>query len=222
MFSSATPEFSESAQGVTGGTPWGPGAASAESCTRPAKRDRCFPPPIVERQRLPNVGITLTIWCSDYKASSFDRLYIWHRTWDTAGFVRTHQRKYWNALAVGRGHDDDSCSCLTLAVWRLQPFSRHFHWTWQEHDLDLKRVQLWRFYLVKYAHNGPFHEPVKFRIPWHIFQVVTFGTIYRAKHITPPQCFWAPALMPQRNPPERFQARLGSHYARASWGRYLG
>ena len=28
----------------------------AESCTHPAKRDRCFPPPIAERQRLPNMG----------------------------------------------------------------------------------------------------------------------------------------------------------------------
>ena len=54
MFSSAAPEFS--AQGGAGGTPWVPGA-EAESCTRPAKRDRCFPPPIAERQRLPNVGI---------------------------------------------------------------------------------------------------------------------------------------------------------------------
>ena len=43
--------------GGDGGTPWGPGAASAESCTHPAKHDRCFPPPIAERQRLPNVGI---------------------------------------------------------------------------------------------------------------------------------------------------------------------
>ena len=48
MFSSATPELS--AQGVAGGTPWGLGAASAESCTHPAKRDRCFPPPIAERE----------------------------------------------------------------------------------------------------------------------------------------------------------------------------
>ena len=55
MFSSAVLEFS--AQSGAGGTPWGPGAASAESCTHPAKRDRCFPPPIAERQRLPNVGI---------------------------------------------------------------------------------------------------------------------------------------------------------------------
>ena len=44
--------------GGDGVTPWGPEAASAESCTHPAKRDRCFPPPIAERQRLPNVGIT--------------------------------------------------------------------------------------------------------------------------------------------------------------------
>ena len=56
MFSSAAPEFS--AQGGAGGTPRGPGA-EAESCTHPAKRDRCFPPPIAERQRLPNVGIGL-------------------------------------------------------------------------------------------------------------------------------------------------------------------
>ena len=47
-----------------GGPPWGPGAASAESCTHPAKRDDCFPPPIAERQRLPNVGIVqpLKFW----------------------------------------------------------------------------------------------------------------------------------------------------------------
>ena len=37
---------------------------------------------------------------SDYKAPSFDKLYIRHRKWDTAGFVRAHQRKYWNALTV--------------------------------------------------------------------------------------------------------------------------
>ena len=48
---------------------------------------------------------------SDYKASSFDKLYIRLRNWDTAGFVRAHQRKYWNALTVGRGHADDGCSC---------------------------------------------------------------------------------------------------------------
>ena len=35
-------------------------AASAESCTHPAKRDHRFPPPIAERQRLPNVRINTT------------------------------------------------------------------------------------------------------------------------------------------------------------------
>ena len=53
---------------------------------------------------------------SDYKASSFDKLFIRRRKWDTAGFVRAHQRKYWNALTVGRGHADDCCSCNHLAV----------------------------------------------------------------------------------------------------------
>ena len=47
----------------------------------------------------------------DYKASSYDKLYIWRRKWDTAGFVRAHQRKYWNALTVDCGHADDGCSC---------------------------------------------------------------------------------------------------------------
>ena len=53
---------------------------------------------------------------SDYKASSFDKQYIRHRKWDTAGFVRAHRRKYWNALTVGRGHADDGCSCNHRAV----------------------------------------------------------------------------------------------------------
>ena len=53
---------------------------------------------------------------SDYRASSFVGLNIWCRKWDTAGFVRAHQRKYWNALTVGRGHDDDGCSCNHRAV----------------------------------------------------------------------------------------------------------
>ena len=57
MFSSDAPELPVSAQSGAGGTPWGAGAASAESCTHPAKRDCCFPPPIAERQRLPKVGI---------------------------------------------------------------------------------------------------------------------------------------------------------------------
>ena len=53
---------------------------------------------------------------SDYKASSFDRLHIWRRKWDPVGFVRAHQRKYWNALTVGHGHDEDVCSCNHHAV----------------------------------------------------------------------------------------------------------
>ena len=53
---------------------------------------------------------------SDCRASSFDRLHIWCRKWDTWSFVRAHQRKYWNALTVGRGHDDDGCSCNHRAV----------------------------------------------------------------------------------------------------------
>ena len=56
MFLSVVPESS-----VRTGWRWwysvGPGATSAESCTHPAKRDRCFSPPIAERQRLPNLGI---------------------------------------------------------------------------------------------------------------------------------------------------------------------
>ena len=39
---------------------------------------------------------------SDYKASSFDKLYIRRRKWDTAGFVRAHQRKYWMECAHRR------------------------------------------------------------------------------------------------------------------------
>ena len=53
---------------------------------------------------------------SDYKASSFDKLYIRRRKWNTAAFVRAHQWKYWNALTVGRGHADDGCSCNHRAV----------------------------------------------------------------------------------------------------------
>ena len=52
---------------------------------------------------------------SNYKASSFDRLYIWRRKkWYTVGLTGAHQRKYWNALTVG--HDDDGCSCNHRAV----------------------------------------------------------------------------------------------------------
>ena len=41
-------------------------AASAESCTHPAKRDHRFPPAIAERQRLPNVRIQLTVFPREY------------------------------------------------------------------------------------------------------------------------------------------------------------
>ena len=40
-----------------GGPHVGPMNFAIWGCTYPAKRDRCFPPPIAERQRLPNVGI---------------------------------------------------------------------------------------------------------------------------------------------------------------------
>ena len=58
---------------------------------------------------------------NNYKDSSLARLCIWYRKWDTAGFVKAHQRKYWNALTVGRGHDDDVCSRNHRAVpqWRV-------------------------------------------------------------------------------------------------------
>ena len=38
-------------------------AASAESCTHPAKRDHRFPPPVAERQRLPNVRMNQLAPC---------------------------------------------------------------------------------------------------------------------------------------------------------------
>ena len=44
---------------------------------------------------------------SYYKASSFDKQYVRCRKWDTVGFVRAHQRKYWNVLTVGHDHADD-------------------------------------------------------------------------------------------------------------------
>ena len=51
---------------------------------------------------------------SDYKASSFDKLYIWRRKWDTAGFFRAHLRKCWYALTVGHGHADDGCTAAII------------------------------------------------------------------------------------------------------------
>ena len=37
---------------------------------------------------------------NDYNASSFDKLYIRRRKWDTAGFVMAHQWKYWRWLQL--------------------------------------------------------------------------------------------------------------------------
>ena len=82
MFSSAAPEFS--AKGCAGGTPWGPGA-EAESCTHPAKRDRCFPPPIAERQRLPNVGIK-------WLFPTIDGHLMWFKFWHVSIFAYTDWR----------------------------------------------------------------------------------------------------------------------------------
>ena len=92
MFSSAAPEFS--AQGGAGGTPWGPGAASAESCTHPAKRDRCFPPPIAERQRLPNVGI----------------IYVYFRI-ASLGQSQSHESQVASEATL---MDTDKCICTKL------------------------------------------------------------------------------------------------------------
>ena len=84
---------------------------------------------------------------SDYKASSFDKLSIRSKKWDTAGFVGAHQRKYWNALTVGRGHADDGCSCNHHAV---PPSGVHIstqfascdllllHWYQANHTTDLQ------------------------------------------------------------------------------------
>ena len=53
---------------------------------------------------------------SDYKVSSYDKLYNWRTKWDTVSFVRAHQRNYWNALTISCGHADDGCSCNHRAV----------------------------------------------------------------------------------------------------------
>ena len=93
---------------------------------------------------------------SDYKASSFDKLYIRHRKWDTAGFVRAHQRKYWNALTVGRGHADDGCSCNHRAV---PPSVAPTDWTMTTARRDKKHLKsvilvrlilaIWRYVWMK-------------------------------------------------------------------------
>ena len=104
---------------------------------------------------------------SDYKASSFDKLYIRRRKWDTACFVRAHQRKYWNALTAGRGHADDGCSCNHCAV----PPSVHakmyfwskfgntdFNWWWLIAWTSWKWGKFWLFKFnltLKFKVNRP-------------------------------------------------------------------
>ena len=38
------------------------------------------------------------------------------------------------------------------------------------HCPKISEVRLWRFCLIKYAHNGPFNEPASFGIPGLIFE----------------------------------------------------
>ena len=64
---------------------------------------------------------------SDYKASFFDKLYIRRRKWDTVVSVRAHQRRYWNALTVDRGHADDGYSCNHRAVLPSDEWERIAH-----------------------------------------------------------------------------------------------
>ena len=55
---------------------------------------------------------------SDYKASSFDRLHIWHRKWETVGFIReilkcAHRRPrpWWRWLQLQPSCDSPQCCC---------------------------------------------------------------------------------------------------------------
>ena len=78
--------------------PWGPEAASAESCTHPAKRDGCFPPLIAERQRLPKCGnciynMSRKRWC----------LRAGCRHW-SSGPHRTDETIYVAAVTCNAGH----------------------------------------------------------------------------------------------------------------------
>ena len=59
-------------------------------------------------------------------------------------------------------------SPLTLS--HSQFFTNHFQ-TWQGRLLpQYLRVQLWRFCLIRYVHNGPLNEPASHGIPGLIFQ----------------------------------------------------
>ena len=70
-----------------------------------------------QKTRVDNSNIS-----SGYYTCSFDRLYFWSSKWHT--LVRTHQRKYWNALIVDRGHDDLGCSCNHRAAPPFPLYSR--------------------------------------------------------------------------------------------------
>ena len=60
---------------------------------------------------------------------------------------------------------------LALALSRPYFFSDHFQ-TWPRHlaSYNLGRAWLWRFSLIRYAHNKQFNEPDYFCIPLFIFQ----------------------------------------------------
>ena len=94
---------------------------------------------------------------SDCRASSFDGLYIWCRKWNTASFVRAHQRKYWNALTVGRGHDDDGCNCNHRAVppvpWSEQKCA-HFCSEWYIVEMGQVHFGIWENSLLKAFSSG--------------------------------------------------------------------
>ena len=112
---------------------------------------------------------------SDYRASSFDKLYIRRKKWDTAGFVRAHQRKYWNALTVGRGHADDGCSCNHRAVppsVYTQTYPYYFSFT--------KKTQLVRCCSPNNGYRG---NHAMRSLPWlHCVQVMV-PDIYHDKFI---------------------------------------
>ena len=100
----------------------------------------------------------------DYKASSFDKLYIWRRKWDTAGFVRAHQRKYWNTLTVGRGHANDGCSCNHRAV---PPSDNETGFLWKYAEIT-SGVQ-WKYFHMNHGYIGSLKyvfQKLVLKFPW--------------------------------------------------------
>ena len=90
----------------------GPGAAPAESCTHPAKRDHCFPPPIAQRQRLPNVGIGIigtNFREIPIKIQTFSSMKLHSKChlWNGSRFVHGGRHKYkalnWKAASATTG-----------------------------------------------------------------------------------------------------------------------